>query len=111
MRVVPLLDLKAQYAAIRTEILEEIDRVYETQHFVMGPVVKRLEKEVSAFCGAVPILSISRRLSAVSHRCSPSGDLLCRAKCLKQWKQERCRAGARLWRSKRRLAGALFRST
>ena len=46
---VPLLDLKAQYAAIREEIREAIDRVAESQHFILGPEVERLEKEVAAY--------------------------------------------------------------
>lgn len=49
---VPLLDLKAQYATIREEIREAIDRVCESQHFILGPEVKALEDEVAAFCGA-----------------------------------------------------------
>ena len=32
-----LLDLQAQYAAIRTEIREAIDRVCDTQQFIMTP--------------------------------------------------------------------------
>jgi dTDP-4-amino-4,6-dideoxygalactose transaminase len=47
--VVPLLDLKAQYATIREEIREAIDRVAESQHFILGPEVERLEKEVAAY--------------------------------------------------------------
>ena len=39
MTVVPLLDLKAQYAAIRTEVTEAIERVVESQHFILGPEV------------------------------------------------------------------------
>jgi dTDP-4-amino-4,6-dideoxygalactose transaminase len=52
MTSVPLLDLKAQYATIRTEVREAIDRVCESQHFIMGPEVTALEEEVAAFCGA-----------------------------------------------------------
>lgn len=48
---VPLLDLKAQYSTIREEIREAIDRVIESQHFILGPEVAAFEKEVAAFCG------------------------------------------------------------
>lgn len=48
-RPVPLLDLKAQYAAIRDELREAIDRVAESQHFILGPEVEGLEKEVAAY--------------------------------------------------------------
>jgi dTDP-4-amino-4,6-dideoxygalactose transaminase len=46
---VPLLDLKAQYASIREEIQEAINRVIETQYFILGPEVEALEQEVSAY--------------------------------------------------------------
>ena len=49
---VPLLDLKAQYTTIRSEIQEAIERVCESQHFILGPEVAGLEQEVAAFCGA-----------------------------------------------------------
>jgi dTDP-4-amino-4,6-dideoxygalactose transaminase len=46
---VPLLDLKAQYASIRDEIREAIDRVADSQHFILGPEVEALEAEVAAY--------------------------------------------------------------
>jgi dTDP-4-amino-4,6-dideoxygalactose transaminase len=49
---VSLLDLKAQYATIRDGVREAIDRVCESQHFILGPEVAALESEIAAFCGA-----------------------------------------------------------
>ena len=49
---VPLLDLKAQYATIRYEVREAIDRVCDSQHFILGPEVKALEEAIAEFCGA-----------------------------------------------------------
>lgn len=46
---VPLLDLKAQYATIRDEVSVAMDRVIESQHFILGPDVKALEEEVAAY--------------------------------------------------------------
>ncbi len=46
---VPLLDLKAQYATIRDEVKEALDRVLETQYFILGPEVEGLEKEVATY--------------------------------------------------------------
>ena len=46
---VPLLDLKAQYTRIRDEIREAIDRVADSQHFILGPEVEALEKEVAEY--------------------------------------------------------------
>jgi len=49
---IPLLDLTAQYAAIRGEIEEAVRRVFESQQFILGPDVAALEQEVAAYCGA-----------------------------------------------------------
>ncbi len=49
---VPLLDLKAQYATIREEARAAIDRVCESQQFILGPEVIAFEAEVAAYCGA-----------------------------------------------------------
>jgi dTDP-4-amino-4,6-dideoxygalactose transaminase len=46
---VPLLDLKAQYDTIRDEVRAAIDRVLESQHFILGPEVEALEREVAAY--------------------------------------------------------------
>lgn len=46
---VPLLDLKAQYQTIREELRAAIDRVSESQHFILGPEVEGLEREVADY--------------------------------------------------------------
>src|SRR3954464_10334412 len=46
---VPLLDLKTQYSAIRDEVREALDRVIESQHFILGPEVEALEREVAEY--------------------------------------------------------------
>ena len=48
---VRLLDLRLQYAAIKEEIREAIDRVCESQYFILGPEVVRFEEEVAEYCG------------------------------------------------------------
>jgi dTDP-4-amino-4,6-dideoxygalactose transaminase len=47
--LIPMLDLKAQYATLRKEIHTAIDRVMESQHFILGPEVEALEREVAAY--------------------------------------------------------------
>jgi len=49
-RTIPLLDLKAQHQTIRDEILAGITRVIDSQHFVLGEEVSRLEAEIAAYC-------------------------------------------------------------
>ena len=46
---VPLLDLKAQYAAVRDEIAPAIEKVLESQYFILGPEVAGLEEEIAAY--------------------------------------------------------------
>jgi dTDP-4-amino-4,6-dideoxygalactose transaminase len=47
---VPLLDLQAQYATIRDEVRAAIDRVCDSQHFILGSEVSALEAEIAAAC-------------------------------------------------------------
>src|SRR5271168_1920559 len=49
---VPALNLKAQYQSIRGEIEPAILGLFESQMFVMGPEVEKLEAELAEFCGA-----------------------------------------------------------
>ena len=49
---VPLLDLKAQYFPIRTEIEAAIQEVCDSQYFVMGPRVADLESAIAEYSQA-----------------------------------------------------------
>ena len=49
--MIPLLDLKAQYATIRDEVLSAVQEVLESQHFILGPRVEELEKTIAGSCG------------------------------------------------------------
>lgn len=62
---VPLLDLKAQYETIRDEVRAAVDRVCESQHFIMGPEVAALEAEVSAYCGISQAVGMSSGTDAL----------------------------------------------
>jgi len=48
---VPLLDLRAQFKSIEKDVRAAIDRVLESQQFILGPEVSGLEGEVAAFVG------------------------------------------------------------
>jgi len=50
---VPLLDLKAQYASLKQELVAALLSVAESQAFIMGPDVKQFEEEVAQYC-AIP---------------------------------------------------------
>jgi dTDP-4-amino-4,6-dideoxygalactose transaminase len=48
---VPLLDLSAQYAPLRDEILAALARVADSQRFILGAEVEAFEKEIAAAFG------------------------------------------------------------
>src|SRR5919112_5593398 len=49
---VSLLDLKRQHAALREELSAALGRVLDSQQFIMGEDVRRLEDELAAYTGA-----------------------------------------------------------
>ena len=46
------LDLKAQFATIRAEVMEAVARVMDSQHFILGSEVKLFEEEIAGMLGA-----------------------------------------------------------
>jgi dTDP-4-amino-4,6-dideoxygalactose transaminase len=62
---VPLLDLKAQYGPLRGAIREAIDRVCDSQMFILGPEVEALEAEIAGFCGARFAVGVSSGTDAL----------------------------------------------
>jgi dTDP-4-amino-4,6-dideoxygalactose transaminase len=62
---VPLQDLKAQYAGIRSEIREAMDRVCDSQEFILGREVDCLEGEVATFCGVRWAIGVSSGTDAL----------------------------------------------
>ena len=46
---VPLLDLKAQYRAIKADVDAAVAEVMESQHFILGPKVEQCEKAIAQF--------------------------------------------------------------
>ncbi|HJO16498.1 MAG TPA: DegT/DnrJ/EryC1/StrS family aminotransferase [Phycisphaerales bacterium] len=49
---IPLLDLKAQYVSIREEVEAVMREVAQSQWFIGGPHLERLEEMLPAYCGA-----------------------------------------------------------
>jgi dTDP-4-amino-4,6-dideoxygalactose transaminase len=47
----PFLDLKAEYATIKEQTLAAVQNVLESQQFIMGPEVEKLEAEVARVIG------------------------------------------------------------
>ncbi|MGA7144421.1 MAG: DegT/DnrJ/EryC1/StrS family aminotransferase, partial [Desulfobacterales bacterium] len=62
---VPLLDLKEQYKAIKEEILETAQEVFESQYFILGPKVASLEKEIAEYCSSAHAVGVSSGTDAL----------------------------------------------
>lgn len=62
---VPLLDLKAQYQSISDECMAVTEKIYESQHFILGPYVERLEDEIAAYCGTRYAVGVSSGTDAL----------------------------------------------
>jgi dTDP-4-amino-4,6-dideoxygalactose transaminase len=56
---VPLLDLKLQYAPLKTQLLKEIEAVADSQALLLGPQTEKLEKAVATYCGAGHAIGVS----------------------------------------------------
>src|SRR5215468_1280999 len=50
MTRIPLIDLPAQYATIRDDVRAAVNRVFESQHFVLSAEVTALEEEIARYC-------------------------------------------------------------
>ena len=62
---VPLLDLQAQYRPLRGELLAAIERVCDSQRFILGPEVDRLEEELAGTLQARHAITVSSGTDAL----------------------------------------------
>jgi dTDP-4-amino-4,6-dideoxygalactose transaminase len=62
---VPLLDLKAQYEPIETEIMEALRDVCASQRFILGPRVQELEERMAVYVGCQHGVGVSSGTDAL----------------------------------------------
>ncbi len=62
---VPLLDLKPQYSSLKKEIDEALIKVAESQYFILGPEVDKLEKSLASYLGAKHAIGVSSGTDAL----------------------------------------------
>ncbi|MBP7632684.1 DegT/DnrJ/EryC1/StrS family aminotransferase [Candidatus Ozemobacteraceae bacterium] len=62
---VPLLDLKPQYAQIKDKVVPEVLAVMESQGFILGPRVEKMEQELAAYTGAKYAVGVSSGTDAL----------------------------------------------
>ncbi len=63
--LVPYADLKAQYAALRQEVLAALDRVGSQAAFILGEEVQEFEREFAAYCGVKHCVAVNSGTSAL----------------------------------------------
>ena len=66
MTPIPLLDLRAQYQTLRTEILEAIERVLDGMTLFLGPEQAAFEREFAAYCAAAHGVGVSNGTDALN---------------------------------------------
>ena len=49
---VPLLDLKAHHAPIHKEIMAALEQTFQSNAFILGPAVEKLEERIASYCQA-----------------------------------------------------------
>nr|WP_243687930.1 aminotransferase class I/II-fold pyridoxal phosphate-dependent enzyme [Methanobacterium formicicum] len=62
---IPFLDLKRQYLPIKEEIDEAIQRVVDSQNFILGSEVKNFEENLAKYCGAEHAIGVASGTDAL----------------------------------------------
>lgn len=62
---VPLLDLKAQYRTLKAELDEALIKTAESQYFILGPEVDKLEKAMCEYIGCKYAIGVSSGTDAL----------------------------------------------
>ncbi len=62
---VPFIDLRAQFATIRGDVMSGIEKVIGNTSFILGPDVAELEKSFAAFCECTHAIGVASGLDAI----------------------------------------------
>lgn len=62
---IPLLDLKAQYASLKADLDAAVLRVSQSQYFILGPEVTRMEREMEQYLEVKHALGVSSGTDAL----------------------------------------------
>ena len=62
---VPLLDLKIQYAPLRDETLKSLNDILDSQYFIGGKYVSKLEEDIAAYSGVKHAIGVSSGTDAL----------------------------------------------
>lgn len=62
---VPLLDLTQQYRALAAEVMPALQKICESQQFILGPAVTQFEREAASYCGCREAIGVSSGTDAL----------------------------------------------
>jgi len=62
---IPLVDLEAQLASIRDELLDAVTRCIDSGRYLLGPEVERLEKRIAELCDVAHAVGVSSGTDAL----------------------------------------------
>src|SRR5260221_143506 len=96
---IPLIDTKAQYTPLLTEIRARIDEVLESGAFILGPNVKAFEQESAAYLGVADSIGVANGTDAISLvldalEIGPGDEVICPAFTFYATAEPIARAGA-----------------
>ena len=70
---VPFLDLKRQYESIKQEIDDAIQRVLDSQQFILGQEVEEFERRMAKYCGVKHAIGVASGTDALLLSLKASG--------------------------------------
>ena len=65
MPMIPLVDVKAQYAPLIPELKERLGEVLESGRFILGPNVSAFEEEAAAYLGVPATIGVANGTDAI----------------------------------------------
>lgn len=65
LKSIPLLDLKAQYESLQSEIQAAVLKVLASGNYIMGPYVKKFEDEVASYCNVKHAIGVANGTDAL----------------------------------------------
>jgi dTDP-4-amino-4,6-dideoxygalactose transaminase len=63
--MVPMIDLKKQFAGIKDEVLGVVTEILESAHYILGPKVAEFEKRVAAYHGVSEAIGVASGTDAL----------------------------------------------
>lgn len=63
---VPFFDLKPQFASIESEIKSALEEVFQSQQFILGSQVERLEETIAQYCGTGYAIGVASGTDALT---------------------------------------------